>query len=239
MDKLFSRQGTEISAAEIKIVKNKPFYIAPCSRCYGHKTFSHVVWDNGHGRLNWCFKCSGTGLGKLAPCYTTEQLEKMNIRKEASAVKRIAKKKEKADTIRTEFLATNASLIEKMQEVASNDVRILDMLRYFEKHGRLSDKQVAFARQLVDFKSGLERKKEAFLAEHGGLFDRLNVMGFNNSFCQSLISWFNRHGSLSEKQIEAAKKVVADADKPKKKRGCCVKCDRKLIENRYCGACDV
>jgi len=158
---LFKRDGSKIS--EDKIVHNdkgNPGYMElhVCPRCGGEGGSSmwiHTGWI--------CYRCQGSGDHRhvFARAYTAEELEKLNAQLEKRRETQRKKREAENELRHKELVAQHGEFLELAQKYEEKSDLIKSILSQVNSSNRLSEKQEAFIKQLIEQVEEKEAKQRA------------------------------------------------------------------------------
>lgn len=139
----------------------------PCYKCGGSGQYPSALYNGV------CFGCGGCGKRHIiVRAYTPEALQKLKARQAALAAKKEAKRaaiqaERQAAVVAAaaEFEASNPGFIALIG--ASNNEILQGMVEGFNKWGKLSEKQVAFAKNILEEEAIKAKKLNEFVGYTG------------------------------------------------------------------------
>lgn len=172
----------------------------PCAACNGTGEYRGI---RVHQERSDCFKCKGKGFFLTSPAERMERREKARIARENRKAKELIKNT--ADF--REWLEDEDMLDTVETLLSAKDEFITSLYHGGCQYGELTEKQEDALVKAVDRAKGAQTKAQAFRAENAAVVAWLESNTGN--FAESLLAGLNKWGSLSEKQVAAVERIVA------------------------------
>ena len=80
------------------------------------------------------------------------------------------------------------------------------------KAKRDAQRQARYEARKAKWAAELETRKAAFTAENPGLYEKMQALGENSRFFADLVWSVNRYGSLTQRQLEAALRIIKERE---------------------------